>query len=382
MEEDTKELSAGEQEVVRRLNAIRDSKKVRDFIQDVKEDAENSGIAVKFKSRIKENASALNKFRKYIEQSGIEDPEMWDSCGMMLIVDDEEDIYKFVEYMEEKLTTREDGLSDYVKNPKAGYRSVHMYSTFAADGITVPSEIQIKTEAMSIAQDVTHDSIYKQEGLSWDTINQLTTVICPIAEKMADADKFEGRGQLEEAEELRKEAEQIRIDNAELLSEHQETVDSVWREYGKIVFTHHNIDEIEGALFLSNPDLSKEGKAKVDRQLQGLLDDLFDHYKENANDEIDVPRVSGNKEVDYAIYILGQMDYGQFVEEVKSMQKAEKDNKDKNKSKDSKEHTAEECQEFASTRESKKVEQELMEAMRNDREQSIEDIQQSNGEER
>ena len=64
------------------------------------------------------------------------------------------------------------------------------------------------------------------------------------------------------------------------------------------------------------------------------------------------------------------------------MQKAEKDNKDKNKSKDSKEHTAEECQEFASTRESKKVEQELMEAMRNDREQSIEDIQQSNGEER
>lgn len=93
---------------------------------------------------------------------------MWDSCGMMVIVEDIDEIYEFVKFFEENLTTREGGLSDYVQNPKAGYRSVHMYSTFEAEGITVPSEIQIKTEAMSIAQDTVHDSVYKLQDLPYE----------------------------------------------------------------------------------------------------------------------------------------------------------------------------------------------------------------------
>lgn len=319
MERSTEELSQGEQEVARRLNAIRNSKKVQEFIAGIKEDAENSGMSVKFKSRIKENQSAINKYKKYIEQYGEADPEMWDSCGMMVIVEDIDEIYEFVKFFEENLTTREGGLSDYVQNPKAGYRSVHMYSTFEAEGITVPSEIQIKTEAMSIAQDTVHDSVYKLQDLPYEKRNELSTAMFPIFEKSADADKLEKRGDLEGAAGLRAEVEELRESSSQLFAENQPVVDNVWKEYGKVVFNHHNIDQIEGMLFMRNPNMTKEDKAKVNQQLSQSLDILFEYYKENPNNDIQVPSISGNPQIDFAIHQLGSMDYSQFVQQVKSL---------------------------------------------------------------
>ena len=319
MERSTEELSQGEQEVARRLNAIRNSKKVQEFIAGIKEDAENSGMSVKFKSRIKENQSAINKYKNYIEQYGEADPEMWDSCGMMVIVEDIDEIYEFVKFFEENLTTREGGLSDYVQNPKAGYRSVHMYSTFEAEGITVPSEIQIKTEAMSIAQDTVHDSVYKLQDLPYEKRNELSAAMFTIFEKSADADKLEKRGDLEGASQLREEVQELREANTQLFSENQQVVDNVWKEYGKVIFNHHNIDQIEGMLFMRNPNMTKEDKAKVNQQLSQSLDKLFEYYKENSNSDIQVPSISGNPQIDFAIHQLGSMDYSQFVQQVKSL---------------------------------------------------------------
>ena len=319
MEKNTEELLQGEQEVARRLNAIRNSKKVQEFIAGIKEDAENSGMSVKFKSRIKENESAINKYKKYIEQYGEADPEMWDSCGMMVIVEDIDEIYEFVKYFEENLTTREGGLSDYVQNPKAGYRSVHMYSTFEAEGITVPSEIQIKTEAMSIAQDTVHDSVYKLQEMPYEKRNELSTAMFPIFEKSADANKLEARGDIEGATQLRAEVEQLRNEHSNLFAENQAVVDNVWKEYGKVLFNHHNIDEVEGTLFLKNPNLTKEDKAKVNKQLGQALDSLFSHYKENPNESIEFPSISGDKSIDYAIHQLSSMNYSDFVREYKSL---------------------------------------------------------------
>lgn len=329
MEKDTEELLQGEQEVSRRLNTIRNSKKVQEFIAGIKEDAENSGMSVKFKSRIKENESAINKYKKYIEQYGKADPEMWDSCGMMVIVEDIEEIYEFVKYFEEHLTTRENGLSDYVQNPKAGYRSVHMYSTFEAEDITVPSEIQIKTEAMSIAQDTIHDSVYKLQEMPYEKRNELSTAMFPIFEKSADANKLENRGDLEGAAQLRAEVEQLKNEHSDLFAENQAVVDNVWKEYGKVLFNHHNMDEVEGTLFLKNPNLTKEDKAKVTKQLGQALDSLFGYYKKNAQDNIEFPSISGDRNIDYAIYQLGSMSYSDFVREYKSMtqQKSQQETK-------------------------------------------------------
>ena len=319
MEKKTEELLQGEQEVARRLDAIRNSKKVQEFIAEIKEDTENSGMSVKFKSRIKENKSAIDKYKKYIKQYGEADPEMWDSCGMMVIVEDVNEIYEFVKYFEQNLTTREGGLSDYVQNPKAGYRSVHIYSTFEAEGITVPSEIQIKTEAMSIAQDTVHDSVYKLQEMPYEKRNELSTAMFPIFEKSADANKLEARGDIEGATQLRSEVEQLRNENSNLFAENQAVVDNVWKEYGKVLFIHHNIDEIEGDLFLENPNLTKEEKEKINKQLRQALDSLFYHYSENSNENIEFPSVSGDKSLDFAIHQLSIMSYSDFVREYKDL---------------------------------------------------------------
>ena len=319
MEKNTEELLQGEQEVARRLDAIRNSKKVQEFIAEIKEDTENSGMSVKFKSRIKENKSAIDKYKKYIKQYGEADPEMWDSCGMMVIVEDVNEIYEFVKYFEQNLTTREGGLSDYVQNPKAGYRSVHIYSTFEAEGITVPSEIQIKTEAMSIAQDTVHDSVYKLQEMPYEKRNELSTAMFPIFEKSADANKLEARGDIEGATQLRSEVEQLRNENSNLFAENQAVVDNVWKEYGKVLFIHHNIDEIEGDLFLENPNLTKEEKEKINKQLRQALDSLFYHYSENSNENIEFPSVSGDKSLDFAIHQLSIMSYSEFVREYKDL---------------------------------------------------------------
>ena len=332
MEKDTEEISLVEQEVARRLDVIINNKAVQDFIQDVKEDAENSGMVVKFKSRIKENESAINKFRKYKEQSGIEDPEMWDSCGMMVIVQDIEEIYEFVKFFEEKLDVRENGLSDYVQNPKDGYRSIHIYSTFEADGITVPSEIQIKTEAMAIAQDTIHDNIYKLESMPYEQRSQLSAAMFPIFEKSQDAEKFEKRGDKEQAQQLRSEVKQQKEDNAQLLADNQETVNNLYKEYGKVLFTYHNADDIDYKLLMKKPNMTKVQRSEFDKKVQNSLDYVFAYYQENTNTTINVPTVSGDYGIDYAIYKLSNMKYDDLVREVNNIKQLKTQSSEKQES--------------------------------------------------
>lgn len=329
MEKNTEEISLIEQEVAERLEIIRNSKAVQRFIQDVKEDAENSGMSVKFKSRIKENKSAINKFRKYKEQSGIEDPEMWDSCGMMVIVQDVEEVYEFVKFFEEKLDTRENGLSDYVQNPKDGYRSIHIYSTFEAEKTIVPTEIQIKTEAMAIAQDTIHDNIYKLESMPYEQRGKLSAAMFPVFEKLQDAEKFEGRGDTEQAKQLRNEVKQHKEDHTQLLSDNEEIVNNLYKEYGKVIFTYHNMDEIDGAQFMKNSNMTKEQKSEFNKKLQNSLDYVFKFYQENIDTSINVPEVSGNSATDYAIYRLSNMKYNDLVREVKSIQQLKAQNAEK-----------------------------------------------------
>ena len=140
-----------------------------------------------------------------------------------------------------------------------------------------------------------------------------------IFEKSADADKLEKRGDLEGASQLREEVQELREANTQLFSENQQVVDTVWNEYGKVIFNHHNIDQIEGMLFMRNPNMTKEDKAKVNQQLSQSLDKLFEYYKENSNSDIQVPSISGNPQIDFAIHQLGSMDYSQFVQQVKSL---------------------------------------------------------------
>ena len=60
---------------------------------------------------------------------------------------------------------------DYIKNPKNGYKSIHLNYLVEKN---IPLEIQIKTKQMKVAQDIVHDKIYKNFSLSEDLRNVLS----------------------------------------------------------------------------------------------------------------------------------------------------------------------------------------------------------------
>lgn len=317
----TEEKLEETEEITRKLDAIRSSKEVQVYIANIKYEAENSGMEVKFKSRIKENESAITKYKKNKLLFGRTALELRDLCGMMVVVDNVGEVYDAVELLRDKLGKSE--ARDYVKKPKAGYRSIHMNTTFLADNITVPVEIQIKTEAMSIAQDTIHDSIYKAASMDVKNRKQLSTALFPIFEKNADAGRFEKRGDFESATRLREEATDIRAKNARLFSEHQEAVNNSWKEFGKALFKHHNLDPIQGGLLLANPNLTKEDKLKLNQQLDLGLEMLFTYYCENPDNAIECPDVSGDKAIDYAIHRLNIMEHHELEAELKHVLEAD-----------------------------------------------------------
>jgi len=208
-------------------------------------------------------------------------------------------------------------LKDYVKKPKDGYRSIHVYYNFFAGGIRVPSEIQIKTVAMAIAQDAMHDSIYKLESMKPKVRKRLCTALFPVFEKNANADQFEKRGDFETATSLRAEACAIRDKNAQLFSENHEVVNNSWKEYAKALFKQHNLEEIMGALLLKKPSFTNEDKTELENQLDDGLNKLFAYYCGNIDSALDYPSFSGDRAIDYAIQKLSVLDPDEFIEELK-----------------------------------------------------------------
>lgn len=118
--------------------------------------------------RIKEKDSALKKLeiRNYESANQISD-----LLGVMIVTKNVEEAYKIKSELESIIPNI--SVEDYIKNPKYGYKSIHLNCRIAED---IPLEIQIKTEKMKIAQEMVHDSIYKNENLNQKTKNILSTI--------------------------------------------------------------------------------------------------------------------------------------------------------------------------------------------------------------
>lgn len=103
-------------------------------------------------SRVKTIDSAIEKYERknYFDVSQIED-----ILGIMLIVKNKKDLYNTAKIIKSNYQVIK--IEDYIKDPKKyGYQSYHMVIQF----YDIKAEIQIKTEKMKKASDITHD-IYK-----------------------------------------------------------------------------------------------------------------------------------------------------------------------------------------------------------------------------
>lgn len=323
MSKSTEEKLEAIRKLIRQLDAIRESKELQQFIMNLKHEVENSGMDVRFESRIKEEESAVSKGRRQLSHNPEKEPYVNDYCGTMVVVDNIEEVYAFVKLFKKGLQLSDKAVRDYIQSPKAGYRSIHLNSTFLVGDISVPLEIQIKTEEMSIAQDTTHDSIYKLEYENHVIRDELSTALFPVFEKNARASRLEARGEFEEAMRLRKEAEEIRSTNMTLLSRHQDIVNNTWKEYGKVLFKHHNLESIKGGLLLKKQSLTKEDIRKMESELETALEKMCEYYSLNVEETVEFPSILGDRNMDYVIHRLSNMTHDEFVEELRKIMNLE-----------------------------------------------------------
>ena len=78
----------------------------------------------------------------------------------MIVCRNKKQVYKISECLKENLNVIK--VSDYIKKPKMGYKSLHLNIT---DAPNIIYEIQLKTKPMMIAQDIIHDKIYKNKTM-------------------------------------------------------------------------------------------------------------------------------------------------------------------------------------------------------------------------
>lgn len=314
--ETNENLTSEEKRLLDKIRAIRESKKVAELISKVNAYSENLGIP-KFKSRIKEEASALKKFR---EKEYTDADRLGDICGMMFITEDESQIYEAVEYMERILTGQSLEEDDYVKKPKAGYRSFHMNAQMLdvedLDGVMLPMEIQIKTRSMSIAQDTVHDSIYKNPNLEKNERDALSAALFPIFERCAEMDRLLAQGREEDASKVQEEIDALKSDGAELFAKYGPQVKQAYREYGKVVFKQKNEWNIEREGFLAGD--SKEEKATRYEEFKDMIEVVFDYYEQEGN-------ARGEDGVEYATKAMKSLDYNVFSSLLKDLQKTNGD---------------------------------------------------------
>lgn len=160
------DLTEEEKKLVEIIHHLENSEELKLFIANLKTYASIIGIE-EVRDRIKTPKSALDKFR---EKGYEKATRMSDLAGIMAITDDMDLVYQMKDYIVSKLPKERTEEEDMIKNPKCGYRSYHVNSVLSnffsdLENVDVPFEAQIKTEAMSIAQDTIHDSLYKKKDM-------------------------------------------------------------------------------------------------------------------------------------------------------------------------------------------------------------------------
>ena len=145
---------AEEQKILSIIDYINQNNICNKYLNKLKNIIGSSNVEIL--SRVKEKQSALDKMkvRHFVSANQISD-----FVGYMIITDN--DLGNCLE-------------EDYIKNPKNGYKSIHLNYLVEKD---IPLEIQIKTKQMKAAQDIVHDKIYKNFNLSEELRSVLSNLV-------------------------------------------------------------------------------------------------------------------------------------------------------------------------------------------------------------
>lgn len=132
--------------------------------------------------------------------------ECGDLVGGRVVCSNTKDVYRFVELLKENLSSDWEpyDIQDQILKPnKHGYRALHVNLGLDVGETPlhperIPCEIQIRTRLQDAWAELSHNDIYKQEGLPAD----LSARFSDLAEILAAADRIAGEIRLRVAQEM------------------------------------------------------------------------------------------------------------------------------------------------------------------------------------
>lgn len=203
------------------------------------------------RTRIK---SPFSMARKYYEIGCKRVMDMKDLYGFMIIVEEDDDVDKVAEYIKEKYRLEIRREKDYRKiNPQNGYKSYHFNIGIQAEDISdeILVEIQIKTRSMLIAQETTHDGIYKRKDVCFKERKKLVAAMFPLFERIAYLHEKEKNGiSSDEKQKIIDEIKEIYARNNNIYTAALQLMSLAWREYAVANFMQDNEREILANDFL------------------------------------------------------------------------------------------------------------------------------------
>lgn len=238
--------------IINRINSIKNSGVFHSIKSELNKLKDNSIDPLQDKNiniygRIKKASSASEKIAK----KNIPANEIYDLLAFMIVVD-LPDNYKLIKNkLEENLpsiTYSHDFDGSLPENN--GYSSLHLGISVddflpkgTPDGLeNLSAEIQLKTYGMYMAQEATHDSIYKNNSLNNKQKYDMQSLMFPLIEHLTDIEMYENalnatvdentRQQLEgKIASLKQAIADHKTKNADYINENMPLVESVFKEY-------------------------------------------------------------------------------------------------------------------------------------------------------
>lgn len=325
---------AKEQEVIRhKIKTINESglfdklyEKLEEFGND--EIRENPEDTVKLIGRVKKAESACEK----IERQGVTADQIYDLIGLMYIVDLPE------QYSEAKKTLtngmpRDSFIHDFDGSlpENNGYSSFHMGvksdelvkngQIKELEGLSV--EIQLKSYGMYIAQEATHDSIYKNPTLSKEDKDKMQSVMFPMIERTINIQEYQkclgatidDKTREEYSQKIFSEEQEIlklKMNNKDFINQNPEQIKTVFNEFILVQYMEkikddpllsmENIDKeqvkSECMKAIENLSSSHSGLSMADSKPTGFkeVDEIYNQIMNSSIKEIQELSISKNEQ--------------------------------------------------------------------------------------
>lgn len=320
MNETSINIEDEQSKIINKINTIKNSGVFHSIKSELNKLKDNSIDPLQDKNiniygRIKKSTSASEKIAK----KNIPANEIYDLLAFMIVVDLPDNYELIKDTLKENLPSITYSHNFDGNLPENnGYSSLHLgiiVDDFLPKGTpagleNLSAEIQVKTYGMYMAQEATHDSIYKNDSLSNGQKYDMQSLMFPLIEHLTDIEMYENALKASTSENERQEIEgkivalkqEIAIHknkNADYIKENMPLVENVFKEY----IARKQIENIKQ---IAEFDLSTEHIEQLIESFRNAINYLNDSQDEEKMTDTEP---TGFQNIDELLVRFNQMSF-------------------------------------------------------------------------